>query len=150
MNKLQDLPIDTSLQSTLSSFIEKYGASGLEQALQLYTDMQQEYICKTKTSISKIKLCDIYYLEIQEHNITVHTQHGIYQKYGTLNNELKFLSQYGFIKCNQSCIVSLSKIRTTQTNDITLINNEKLHMSRKYAPKVLIALRCKNFSKNAK
>ncbi len=119
----------------------QYGTTGLEQALQNYTDLQQEYICKTKTSISKIQIYDIYYLEILEHDISVHTQHGIYQKYGTLSNELKFLSPYGFIKCNQSCIVSMHKIKTICSNDIILINNEHLHMSRHYAPKVITAFR---------
>ena len=54
-----DLSKDTHLLKTISDFIDHYGQSGLEQALQLYTDMQQEYICKTKTSISKIKIYDI-------------------------------------------------------------------------------------------
>ena len=104
-----------------------------------------QYICKTKTSVSKVKICDIYYLEIMGHHIDVHTEHGTYQKYGTLNNELKRLSPYGFTKCTQSCIVSLHKIRTVLGNEIILTNHEHLYMSRHYAPNVLMA-----FSSNHK
>lgn len=91
--------IDNELKDNLSAFLEQYGSSGLNQALQLYEDTQQEYICRTRTSISKIYISDIYYMEIREHQITIYTQYGSYHKYGTLNNELKTLSPYGFIKC---------------------------------------------------
>ncbi|MCI9127634.1 MAG: LytTR family transcriptional regulator [Eubacterium sp.] len=125
--------IDTELNDTISYFLEQYGASGLKQALQLYKDTQQEYICRTRTSISKLYISDIYYMEIREHQITIYTQHGTYHKYGTLNTELKSLSPYGFIKCAQNRIVSLNKIRTINYTDITLINGTKIHMSKRYA-----------------
>ena len=48
-------------------------------------------------------------------------------KYGTLANELKVLSMYGFMKCNQSCLVSLDKIKTIRRNEVILINNIRLH-----------------------
>lgn len=125
--------IDTELKDTISNFLGQYGTSGLKQALQLYKNSQQEYICRTKTSISKLRISDIYYMKIREHQITIYTQHGTYHKYGTLNNELKSLSPYGFIKCAQNCIVSLNKIRTINYTDIILINGSKVHMSKRYA-----------------
>ncbi len=131
--------LNKNQQLYFNSFLKQYGISGLEEALQFYIDMQQEYICKTKRSISKIKVYDIYYLKIQGHNIFICTQHGEYYKYGTLKNELKQLSAYNFIKCSQSCIVSIGKIKTIKHNEITLINNTKLHMSRNCAPKILAA-----------
>lgn len=139
MDWIQELGNHKQLKKTFTTFLEQYGLTGLEEALNLYTDLQQDYICKTKTSVSKIKLADIYYLEIQGHNITVFTQHGSYRKYGTLCQELKSLSPYGFIKCSQSCIVSLRRIRSISKNGITLFNNVQLHMSQHYAPKVIMA-----------
>lgn len=129
--------MSNELRNTISNFLEQYGASGLEQALQLYIGTQQEYLCKTRTSVSKLHISDIYYMEIQEHQITIYTQHGTYRKYGTLNNELKSLSSYGFIKCAQNRIVSLGKIRSICFNDIILINGTKIHMSKKYAISII-------------
>ena len=129
--------IDTELQNTISTFLTQYGTSGLKHALQLYINTHQEYICRTRTSISKIYISDIYYMEIQEHQITIYTQHGTYHKYGTLNNELKSLSSYGFMKCAQNRIVSLGKIRSICFNDIILINGVKIHMSKKYAISII-------------
>ncbi len=125
--------IDTELNDIISNFLKQYGTSGLKQALQLYENTQQEYICRTRSSISKINISDIYYMEIREHQITIYTQHGTYHKYGTLNNELKSLSPYGFIKCAQNCIISSSKIRSINYTDIVLINGTKVHMSKRYA-----------------
>lgn len=149
-NWLQDVTIDKNFQNSLSTFINRYGLSGLEQAMQYYINMQKEYTCKTKTSVSKFKMSDIYYLTIREHNITIYTNHGIYHKYGTLKNELKTLSLYSFVMCNQSCIVSLKKIKSICNNNIILSNNEVLHMSRKYAPKVLVAFSHNNFFNSTK
>lgn len=129
---------DEDLQADFFSFLKNYGNSGLKQAMRLYMDKQQEYICRTRNSISKFKISDIYYLTIREHNITVYTHHGAYHKYGTLSSELDRLSVCGFLKCNQSCIVSLDKIRTIRGDEIILINNGKIHMSRKYALKVIM------------
>lgn len=129
--------IDAELQDIISTFLTQYGISGLKHALQLYRDTQEEYICRTRTSISKIHIPDIYYMEIREHQITIYTQHGTYHKYGTLNNELKLLSSYGFIKCAQNRIVSLGKIRSICLNDIILVNGTKIHMSKKYAISII-------------
>lgn len=138
-----------TLQSDILTFIATYGESALQEAMQQYIDNQQTYICKTRSYIAKIKVCDIYYLEIIQHNITVYTAHGKYKKYGTLSQELNTLSPYGFIKCNQSCIVSLSKIRDIQNSTITLIDDTELHVSRIYAPKVLTAFNGRNYACNS-
>lgn len=148
MNWIHELEQSESLQNTLTTFLNQYGLSGLENALHLYTNLQQEYICKTKTTTSKVNIIDIYYLEIRTHTITVHTQHGSYQKYGSLTDEERLLSPYGFMKCNQSCIINLSKIRSICNSTITLVNNVQLHMSQLYAPKVLIAFSRNSVSKS--
>ncbi len=139
MTEPNEYQIDHELKNYISIFLKQYGTVGLKQALQLYKETQQEYICRTRTSISKINISNIYYMEIQEHQITIYTQHGTYHKYGTLNNELKSLSPYGFIKCAQNRIVSLKKIKTIGYNDIILINGIKIHMSKRYAINIITA-----------
>lgn len=138
MNWNKEFANDQTLQAELLAFYNRYGTTGIKQAINLYTIMHQEYICSSKTSISKLSIGDIYYLKIQEHNISVHTQYGTYHKYGTLCKELEFLAPYGFLKCNQSCVVSLNKIKSIAHDEITLINGSKLHMSRHYTRKLLL------------
>ena len=139
MNWIKELSENKNLHTNLSAFLDQHGISGLENALQLYQNTHQKYICRTKESLLQINIYDIYYLKIKKHSITIHTNHEVYHKYGTLSHELKALSPFGFIKCTQSCIVSLSKIKAIHHDDIILINDVKLHMSRKYASRILIA-----------
>ncbi len=139
MNWIQELTHTESLQYTFNTFLDQYGFSGLENALRIYSDMQQDYIYRTKSTLTKIKIADIYYLEIRAHTITIHTQDCAYQKYGSLTEEQNRLSPYGFIKCTQSCLVSVGKIRRICGNTITLVNGVQLHMSQRYTPKVLAA-----------
>lgn len=137
MDWIQALIQDKSLSCSLTTFLAQYGFPGLEKALQLYSNTQAEYICKTKEAVIRININDIYYMEIQTHTITIYTEHGTYQKYGSLADELKFLEPYGFIKCRQNCLVSLEKIHSIYNDTIILINQLPLHMSQRYAPKVL-------------
>lgn len=127
-------------QNNLFDFLDQYGISGLEQALQLYIDMQQVYTCRTRKSFSRIRMSDIYYLKISGHEITIYASTGTYRKYGTLSNELKILSRYGFIRCNQSYVVAISKIKSVSHNQILLTNGHRVPMSRNYAPKVIVAM----------
>lgn len=146
MSTLKDLNNNRTLVNTLETFLASHGLCGLEEALCLYSDLQQIYICRSKNSATKIKISDINYITIHGHHMEIHTSKNIYQKYGSLDQELKLLSSYGFIKCSQSCIVSLYKIKSISQNEIFLSNDESIHMSRKCAPQILIAYNRQEYS----
>lgn len=120
MKTSQPLLRKQEIQDKLSTFIAKYGESAIAEAIDIYIKMKQQYLCKSKTSISKLNICDINYLKIEGHHITICTQNGAYYKYGSLNQELKTLSPYGFHKCSQNCIVSISKIKCINQNEIVI------------------------------
>lgn len=127
------------INDMVKNFTKQYGITGLKQALENYVQMNHSYIICTRETITKIRIDEIYYLEIRGHHIYVHTEKEMYRKYGTLNEELKTLSGFRFMKCNQSYLVSLSKIKSISHSEITLINNLRIPMSRKYAPQILLA-----------
>lgn len=127
------------INDMVKNFTKQYGVTGLKQALENYAQTNHLYIICTKESVTKITIDEIYYLEIEGHHIQVHAEKGKYRKYGTLNKELETLSGFCFMKCHQSYVVSLNKIRSISHNEITLINNERIPMSRKYASQMLLA-----------
>lgn len=137
MNLINEIENKTIKKEVLA-FLETYGFVGLQQAMEAYTNMQQVYICKTRTSTSKIYIRDINYVEVRKHLITIHTTHGSYEKYGSLNKELEALSKYGFVKCSQNYIVPLAKIRTVTYDDVILLDGTKISLSKRYASKVLL------------
>lgn len=139
--------IDTpALQNKLTDFLSQFGESGLIDALDLYSDLHQTYFIKTKDAFTKLKIQDIMYIEIHGHKMNIYTEYDQYQKYGTLSQELKHLSDYGFIKCSKNCIVSLYKIEKIYENEIHLKNGTILHMSRNYASALLIHFNQKIYS----
>ena len=69
-----------NLQSYIHTFIAAYGESALREAMQQYIDDRQIYICRAKSHIARIPIRDICYLEIAQHNITIHTTHEVYKK----------------------------------------------------------------------
>lgn len=129
------------LKKEFLTFLDTYGDNALHQAMDSYINAQQIYICKTRTSTSKIYIKDIFYIEVHKHILTIHTSYGCFQKYGTLNNELKRLSKYGFVKCSQNYIVSLAKVRTVTYQEVTLLDHTKISLSKQFAAKVLLAFK---------
>lgn len=139
MNLPKELLRNKNLQNKLSTFLNQHGFEGLENALDSYSAMQQEYICRSENTISKIHISDIDYIKIQGHHMTIHTQNGTYHKYGSLSRELKTLGSYGFVKCSQNCIVSLHKIKCISQNTIFLQDGTEIHISRSCISAVLLA-----------
>ncbi|MGN9056952.1 LytTR family DNA-binding domain-containing protein [Bariatricus sp. HCP28S3_A7] len=101
--------------------------------------MHCKYVCRTKTSVSIIHIYDINYITVSGHQLTIHTECGTFSKYGTLTKELKLLSSYGFIRCSQNYIVALSKIKSITENTIIMMDHSKIHISRNYTSKVIMA-----------
>lgn len=139
MNWFSKIRNDAEISEMLETFLDQFGVSGLVQALQNHADSQHQYICTAKSGTFKIKIEDILYLEIIGHNIKIHTKDDIYNKYGSLAQEARALSRYGFLKCNQSVLVSLTKIKTIEYDMVILKNGVPLHLSRAYAPKLISA-----------
>lgn len=129
------------IKKEVRTFLDIYGYDGLKQAMDFYSDMQQLYVCKTKTATFKIHICEINYLKISGHLITIHTANGCYHKYGSLKTELDNLSQYGFVRCTQSHLVPLTKIRSISYDSITLLDATKLPLSKRYTSQVLLSFK---------
>lgn len=127
------------LQTTLKNFIRQYGDLALLTALRTYAASRQLYICKTKDSIKRIPIYLINYVEILGHTITIHTETENFTKYGTLKEEYLQLKELGFVRCNQSLLVPISKIAEIRKTTIILTTGEEFILSRSCAAKVIHA-----------
>ena len=116
-----------------------YGVETFEDYIDRYLISNQIYSCKSDTEPVHIFIKDISHLTIHKHRITIHTNHGTYQKHGSVNNELSVLLPHGFNPCSLSCLVSISKIKKIHQKEIFLIDGTKLPLSQRYAKKFLLA-----------
>ena len=59
------------IKKEVRAFLDIYGFEGLKQAMDNYSNLQQLYLCRTKNATSKICICEINYLQICGHLITI-------------------------------------------------------------------------------
>ena len=136
---MKKLYLNDNLLTNLNKFIEKYGSDALLTALNNYDHLHHDYLYKTQTSIKKFPIASINYIEIYEHDISIHTNNEIIVKYGTLTNEYNQLKKYGFVKCNQSTLVPINKIKEINGKKITLITGNTFTLSRSCVFEVICA-----------
>lgn len=136
---MEKMYLSDNILKNLNKFIDKYGNDALLTALKDYDILHQNYIYKTKTSIKKIPIASIDFIEIFEHDINIHTNNEVLVKYGTLRNEYTLLKRYGFVKCNQSILVPINKIKEINGKKITLTTGNIFTLSRSCAFEVICA-----------
>ncbi|MDO4312451.1 MAG: LytTR family DNA-binding domain-containing protein [Eubacteriales bacterium] len=119
------------------NFVSKYGDTALTEALQNYENSYQIYICKTRGGIARIPIHSINYIEIFGHTIIIHSDNGCFRKYGTLTKEYEQLKKLGFVKCNQSILVPIEKIKEIERKCLILTTGDKFSLSRSCAASVI-------------
>lgn len=125
--------------TVLYNFIDKYGCDSLMEALQDYEVAHHFYLYKTKSSVKKIPIPSINYIEIFGHDIIIHTTDGDYAKYGTLKMEYAQLKKQGFVKCNQSFLIPINKISKIEKQEVILTTGETFILSRSCTASVIHA-----------
>ena len=86
-------------------------------------------VINNKSSIKKIKVRKIYYIEVNEHKLRFHTIEGNFTTYGTLKTYLEILKNDSFALCNQCYFVNLKYVTEVKDN-IVRVGNDDLQISR--------------------
>ncbi len=82
------------------------------------------------TGNQRLLLWEIYYIEVQGHKLTYHTEKGQLPGTGTLQDAEQRLHGKGFLRCNKCYLVNQKHIQTVTGSDVVLSNGEKLQISR--------------------
>lgn len=86
-------------------------------------------VINNKSSIKKIKVRKIYYIEVNEHKLIFHTIEGNFTTYGTLKTYIEILKNDSFALCNQCYFVNLKYVTEVKDN-IVRVGNDDLQISR--------------------
>lgn len=84
---------------------------------------------KVKNGIRRIRVNDIYYVEVIKHKLIYHTVHGDIEVWEALSDVEQRLTSYGFARCNISFLVNLRYVTEIQ-EDSVCVNGEHLKISR--------------------
>lgn len=76
----------------------------------------------------RLDAADVYYVEVQDHQLIYHTRSGEYRLFGSLRSVEKQLSQ-GFARCNQCYLVNLRHVDGIR-EDCVQVGADRLKISR--------------------
>ena len=102
----------------------------LDRAAQRWRAAAESVMVALPTGTQRLLLWEIYYIEVQGHKLTYHTEKGQLPGTGTLQDAEQRLHGKGFLRCNKCYLVNQKHIRTVTGSDVVLSNGEKLQISR--------------------
>ena len=91
--------------------------------------IEDDLTIKDGTAIHRVKISDIYYLEVFAHDIVFHLKDKEIRCRGSLKKYEEELSKYHFLRCNSCYLVSCEKIRQVNKFDLGLIDGTVLTIS---------------------
>lgn len=92
-------------------------------------DAEQKLVLDTTAGKLAVKVSDIVYVEVIRHYLSFHTDAGVYEVRGVMREWEKELGRYHFVRCSQSYLVNLAKVRSIQGNKC-MVGGEELPLSR--------------------
>ncbi|HIR39117.1 MAG TPA: response regulator transcription factor [Candidatus Coproplasma stercoripullorum] len=105
-------------------------AMKMKKVVQRCSDRRENAIfVATATGQARLPVQDIYYIEINLHEIIYHTDHGEYYARGTLKKVEEQLPKSEFCRCNSCYIVNLRHVNNVDGNTVA-VGNFKLALSR--------------------
>ena len=93
----------------------------------------------TSDGVKRLKVSQIYYVEIQGHMLHYYTEEGEFVMRGTLSSVEKTLPSSLFVKCNHWYLVNLMHVTEVRKNT-TVVGNFELEVSRRNRAGFLKAL----------
>ncbi|MCI8660970.1 MAG: response regulator transcription factor [Lachnospiraceae bacterium] len=100
---------------------------------------EKRFFIHTMNWCRSVFLCDIYYCEVINRKIYLHTKDGIVEYYGKLKEAEKQLDEH-FIKCHRSYIINLSFLKEYANSQVLLENGSRIPVSRPYHQILLAAM----------
>ena len=88
----------------------------------------KEITIRTASGLVVIKESEIYYIEVNKHYLTFHTNKGVYTTRGSMNSFSQKVSNR-FANSSNSFLVNLDKVELIKQNEV-VVNKESLPLSR--------------------
>lgn len=102
----------------------------LDRAAQRWRTAAESVMVALPTGTQRLLLREIYYIEVQGHKLTYHTEKGQVAGSGTLQDTENRLRGRGFLRCNKCYLVNQKHIQAVNGSDVVLTNGETLPISR--------------------
>lgn len=114
----------------------------MNEIVKMTENAKGEYcVFKSGRDFHKIAFKDIYYLESKRNHVHIHTKSSEYVVYSSLEKFIENFPKKTFLKAHGSFVVNIIYISQILSNEIVLLNNEMIPLSRTYRNEIKTAFR---------
>lgn len=92
----------------------------------------------TKTETRRIPVNQVTFIEVDNHDILIHTEHGTFRHWGSLKEYEQKLGNLHFARCNTCYLVNMKYVRCIQ-GDSVQVGEDLLPMSRSRRKEFLVS-----------
>lgn len=112
----------------------------IERAIKRMTHRQKKYIqISYKGKMKKLDVNEIWYVEVQDHDLFFHTSEGEFSQRGTMKEIEETLNEEAFFRCNKGYLINLDYVNGVEGSDV-LVGEDKVQVSRSRKKEFLDAL----------
>ncbi len=97
----------------------------LQRALEQRNHLQKkEVVLNTLNAMRRIRLDDIYYVEVMDHSLVYHTSKGDFSERCTIKEREEQFKDYDFVRCSNSFLVNLRYVTDMEGSEATVAGNK--------------------------
>lgn len=97
----------------------KYFALKLKRALELRSRVQSaELVLNVSEGTKKLRLDEVYYLEVMDHELIYHTAKGDFHERRSIKEMDEKLSPYGFVRVSNSFLVNMKHLESVSGSSV--------------------------------
>lgn len=102
----------------------------MKKALQVVSDKKEKFLfLPVNGEKRKVSVRDIYYIEMYNHNLHIHTREDVIEFYGTLQSMEKELATCHFVRCHSGYLVNLYHV-SSYRDDYVVVGGTQIPISR--------------------
>lgn len=102
----------------------------MDRAMERLRRRRPQYLMiSVKGGVQKLNVQELYYVEVQDHDLVFHTASGNFSSKGTLSEIEQRLDLNSFFRCNKCYLVNLGQVQSLQGCDV-VVGGDSLQVSR--------------------
>ncbi len=91
----------------------------IERALKRMKNRQTRYLnISSKGRAKKIDISELYFVEVQDHDLYYHTTEGVFSQRGTIKDVEEKLANEPFFRCNRCYLINLEYVNGFEGNSV--------------------------------
>ncbi len=129
--------VDDSKEESIDVFCHKDRKEEMQEIAKEFVDGSQKISCKKDDKTYRIRLDEVFYIETVDEHLFIYCENDVYENRMRLYEAEQLCKDTLFFKASKSMLINIKKIENMKPSisgrfEITMMNGEKLLVSRKY------------------